>query len=259
MKLLFLGDVFGSPGRKALQNNLPSLKQKLGIDVCIVNCENAAAGRGITEKTCRVLFEAGADVLTGGNHLWDKKEGVEYLEKEKRIVKPANFELAVGNDYYIHTVGELKLCVLNFCGQVFMNTPSSPFFVCERYLENLKDKADLFFVDFHAEATGEKLAFARYFDGKVTAVVGTHTHIQTADEQILKNGTAYISDAGMTGPHDSIIGVEVQNIIDKTLTGMPKRFEVAKGDVQINGVVITIDETSKKATKIERIRIKTDD
>lgn len=256
MNILFIADIFGKPGRQIVKNRLPQLRLELAVDVCIANCENSASGLGITEKTADELFNSGIDVLTGGNHLWDKKEVLSYLSIENRIVKPANYPpKAVGNPYFFKTLPHnRKLAIVTLCGQAFMGTASSPFLVMEEMLPDLKREADYIFVDFHAEATAEKRAFGLYFDGKVSAVIGTHTHIQTADEEILPNGTAYITDAGMTGPHYSVIGVKKEIIFEKILTGMPAKYEVADKGKQLNGVFITVDEGTGKATKIARIK-----
>ncbi len=261
MNILFIADVFGRPGRQIVKNHLPALLSELAIDVCIANCENSASGLGVTEKTADELFNAGVDILTGGNHLWDKKEVFDYLAIEKRILKPANFPpRALGNRFFIKTLPrEKKLAIVTLCGQAFMGPADSPFIVMEELLPILKKESDYIFVDFHAEATAEKRAFGLYFDGQISAVVGTHTHIQTADEEILPGGTAYITDAGMTGPHHSVIGIKKEIIFEKIMTGMPLRYEVAERGKQLNAVFITIDELTGKATKIDRIREKISD
>ena len=258
MNILFIADIFGRPGRQIVKSILPGLLSELAVDVCIANCENSAAGLGVTEKTADELFNAGVDVLTGGNHLWDKKEVLQYLTIEKRILKPANYPpRALGNHYFVKTLpNRQKLAILTLCGQAFMGPANSPFLVLEEMLPELSQLSDYIFVDFHAEATAEKRAFGLYFDGKVNAVIGTHTHIQTADEEILPGGTAYITDAGMTGPHDSVIGIRKEIIFEKTLTGMPSKYEVAEEGKQFNGVFITLDEHTGRATEIKRLRKK---
>lgn len=258
MIILFIADVFGSPGRKLLTSHLTKLKEDYKADVCIANCENAASGKGITEKTAAQLFDAGVDVLTGGNHLWDRKDSAKYIEMENRILKPANYPAqAVGNKYFIKSVNsDGKLAVINLTGQAFMNIGSSPFDMLESMLPEIYKETKSVFVDFHAESTAEKRAFGHYFDGAVSAVVGTHTHIQTADEEILPKGTAYLTDAGMTGPHDSVIGIIKDRAIKRFLTGMPSKFEVAENGLQINGVLVKIDEQTGKSTHIERVRLK---
>jgi len=261
MNILFVADVFGRPGRQVVKNRLPELKTELAIDVCIANCENSASGLGITEKTADELFNAGIDVLTGGNHLWDKKEVLDYLAIENRILKPANYPpKALGSQYFIKTLpNDQKLAIITLCGQAFMSPANSPLLVMEEMLPILKEQSDFIFVDFHAEATAEKRAFGLYFDGQISAVVGTHTHVQTADEEILPGGTAYITDAGMTGPHYSVIGMKKEIIFEKMITGMPFKYEVADRGKQLNAVFISVDEKTGKATKIERIREKISD
>jgi|SRR5690554_719052 len=258
MNLLFIADVFGRPGRQIVKNLLPDLLSQLSVDVCIANCENSAAGLGVTEKIADELFNAGIDVLTGGNHLWDKKEVLQYLSIEPRILKPANYPpRALGNRYFIKTLPKnQKLAILTLCGQAFMGPANSPFLEMEKLLPELQQKSDYIFVDFHAEATAEKRTFGHYFDGKVNAVIGTHTHIQTADEEILQGGTAYLTDAGMTGPHDSVIGIKKEIIFEKTMTGMPSKYEVAEDGKQFNGVFISFDEQTGRATEIKRIKEK---
>jgi hypothetical protein len=256
MNILFIGDIFGRPGRNVVKNRLPELKKELAVDVCVANCENSAAGLGITEKTADDVFNAGVDVITGGNHLWDKKEVFAYLAIEKRILKPVNFPpKSLGNSFFCKNLPNgKKLAVLTLCGQAFMNPVNSPFLTLEEILPTLKEAADYILVDFHAEATAEKRAFGLYFDGVVNIIVGTHTHIQTADEEILPGGTAYITDVGMTGPHNSVIGIKKEIIFEKIMTGMPVRYEVAERGKQLNAVFITLDEQSGKATKITRIK-----
>lgn len=254
MRLLFIGDIFGKPGRTLIKRELPRLRQELALDICLANCENAAQGSGITEDTLKELFSAGIDAFTGGNHLWDKKQGAEYLKTEYRIARPLNFPKdAFGQDIaYLRTPAGKRLAIISLCGQVFLDTPFPPLFTLEEKLKTLD--TNLIFVDFHAEATGEKRALGFYFDGKVSAIIGTHTHIQTADEEILPQGTAYLSDVGMTGPHNSVIGVKKEIILQKMLTGMPIRFEPAEDGLQLNAVLIDIDEHTGKATSIQRVR-----
>ncbi|MFA5499062.1 MAG: TIGR00282 family metallophosphoesterase [Candidatus Cloacimonadia bacterium] len=256
MNILFIADVFGNPGRQIVKRRVPQLREELKIDVCIANCENSAAGKGVTEKTADDLFNAGVDVLTSGNHLWDKKEVYDYLAIEKRITKPLNYPpKALGNPYFVKTLPSgKKMAIVTLIGQAFMSAAMSPFLVLDEMLPELKKEADFVFVDFHAEATAEKRAFGYYFDGRVQAVVGTHTHIQTADEEILPKGTAYITDAGMTGPHDSVIGIKKEIIFEKMITGMPCRYDVADGGKQFNGVFIEVDENTGKAVQIKRIK-----
>ena len=260
IKFLFLGDIFGRSGRAMVKAELPSLKEEFKVDFCIANCENIASGRGITEKTVKELFEAGIDAFTGGNHLWDKKDAIPYLSKEKRIVKPLNYpEAAIGSPWCILEKNSVeKLAIVCLTGQVFMQPCDSPFTIIDRYLPQIQKETKAILVDFHAEATGEKRSLGFYLDGKVSAVLGTHTHIQTADEEILPAGTAYITDVGMNGAHDSIIGVKKELILHKTLTGMPVRLEPASTGNQINAVMVEIDPKTGKVNEIIRIKRKLD-
>jgi 2',3'-cyclic-nucleotide 2'-phosphodiesterase len=258
MNVLFIADIFGSPGRQIVSRKLPALRESLQIDVCIANCENVASGRGITEKKAAELFDLGVDVMTGGNHLWDRKEVLDYLKIENRIIRPLNFPArAIGSPFFIKTLASgTKLAIVNLIGQAFMGNADSPIDTLEKILPELRSQTPNIFVDFHAEATAEKRGFGLYFAGKVSAVIGTHTHIQTADEELLPEGTAYITDAGMTGPHDSVIGIRKEIIFERMITGLPTRFEVADSGLQLNAVLITIDDKTGKATYIRRIREK---
>ncbi len=253
MKVLFFGDVFGRPGRQAVLNNIDELKQEFKPDLVIANCENLASGRGVTEKTINALITGGVDYFTSGNHLWDRKESYYFLQIEQRICKPMNFpEEALGFSYIEHKISEDKtMYIVTMTGQAFMSSCDSPFHVLDKFIEEKGDA--LYFVDFHAESTAEKKAFALHFDGRVSAVIGTHTHVQTADEIILPGGTAFITDAGMTGPHDSVIGVKKEIILEKMLTGMPKRHQVADNDLTVNAVILDIDIDNFKAVSISRI------
>jgi 2',3'-cyclic-nucleotide 2'-phosphodiesterase len=258
MRLLFLGDIFGKPGRMIAQDYVPYLRKEHEIDICIANCENIADGRGVTERTARELFNSGIDVLTSGNHLWDKQESHEYIRNEARIIRPANYPPgAIGHQFILAECdnGEV-LAVISLVGQAFMTTALSPYYTMEELLPILKEHTNNIFVDFHAESTAEKRAFGLNFDGRISAMIGTHTHIQTADEEILPNGTAYLTDAGMTGPHDSVIGIKKDIIISKLLTGMPLRYEVADTGNQVNGVIIDINPVNGLATGIKRVRDK---
>ncbi|MCK4957042.1 MAG: TIGR00282 family metallophosphoesterase [Candidatus Cloacimonetes bacterium] len=261
MKILFIGDIFGKAGRQLLIDRLSQLKNEFTIDVCIANGENVAQGRGITEKTAKVLFAAGVDLFTSGNHLWDKKASLDFIASDKRILKPINFpEKSLGNMYFIYELEDKrKLAVFTVIGQSFMGPADSPFVACDNMISKIKEETSNIFVDFHAEATAEKRALGHYLDGRVGAVVGTHTHIQTADEEILAQGTAYITDAGMTGAHDSVIGVRKEIILQKLTTGMPARYEPSDRGLQINAVVIEIDDSTGKALNIIRIKRKYDD
>jgi metallophosphoesterase (TIGR00282 family) len=257
MNLLFVGDIFGKPGREIARRAIPALIATRNIDLVIANVENSAAGFGVTGDIAATILEYGVDVMTSGNHVWDKKEVLDYIPTEPRLLRPANFPAGVpGRGSYIARTrtGE-PVGVLNLMGRVFMTPLDDPFAFALREVEALRAKARVIFVDFHAEATSEKVAMGWHLDGRVTAVVGTHTHVQTADERILPKGTAYLTDAGMTGPHDSIIGVTVDAALSRFVTGMPAKFEAASGPARFNGVVVTADPSSGKATSIERVNL----
>jgi metallophosphoesterase (TIGR00282 family) len=217
--------------------------------------ENAAAGFGITREIGEELLDHGLDVMTSGNHIWDRKEAIDYIGIEPRLLRPANFPPAVpGNGSYLaRTTGGVSVGVINVMGRVFMTSIDDPFAVVLKEIEALKTRARVIFVDFHAEATSEKVAMGWHLDGKVTAVVGTHTHVQTADDRVLPRGTAFLTDVGMTGPHDSIIGVQVEVALSRFLTGMPSRFETAEGNPRLNAVIVEADEESGRALDIERL------
>ncbi len=257
MNILFIGDIFGSPGRNLVKKYLPELRKEFDIDFCIANGENAAHGKGLTEKTAIELFGSGINCFTSGNHIWDKKDSIDYIKREKRILRPLNYSKdAIGAVYYIANVGRSKLAILNILGQVYMNPVDSPLFALEKILPSIKEVTNNILIDFHAEATAEKRALAFNFDGQVSAFIGTHTHVQTADEEILSNNTAYISDVGMTGPHDSCIGIKKEIVISKMKNSLHLPFQPADGGLQINAVVISIDEATGKALNIQRIRRK---
>jgi metallophosphoesterase (TIGR00282 family) len=257
MKILFIGDIVGKPGRKAVKEGLPELINKLKIDFVIANVENAAAGFGITKAVGEEIFALGVDVMTSGNHIWDKKEAVTYITKENRLLRPANYPSAVpgcGSIVMTSRSGE-KIAVLNLSGRVFMPPLDCPFKVARQELPALKEQAKVVVVDFHAEATSEKAAFGLFLDGDVSAVLGTHTHVQTADEKILPEGTAFITDVGMTGPVDSIIGVKKELIINKFLTQIPVRFETAKGEALLSCVFVEINSKTGITSRIQRIQM----
>jgi len=258
MKVLFIGDIVGEAGRKAVRKGIPNLVERLRIDFVIANAENAAGGFGITREVGEEIFSLGVDVLTSGNHIWDKKEAVTYIEKENRLLRPANYPEDVPGDgsIVVNTRTGEKIAVLNISGRVFMNQIDNPFTVSKKEISELKKQTNVIIVDFHAEATSEKSALGWFLDGEVSAVIGTHTHIQTADETILPGGTAFITDVGMTGPTNSIIGIKKEQIINKFLTYMPARFETAKGASLLSAVVIDIDPESGHARNIERLQIK---
>jgi metallophosphoesterase (TIGR00282 family) len=261
IRLLFIGDIVGRPGRELVRRGLPGLKSYHQIDLVIANAENAAAGFGITREIGDDLLDQGVDVMTSGNHIWDKKEVIEYIGAESRLLRPANYPAGVpGNGSYLARTGDgVSVGVINVMGRVFMANIDDPFAVVLREIEALKARARVLFVDFHAEATSEKVAMGWHLDGKVTAVVGTHTHVQTADDRLLPQGTAYLTDVGMTGPHDSIIGVEIEPALGRFLNGMPTRFETAAGNPRLNGVIIEADEQTGKALEIERISYSLDE
>ena len=255
IRLLFIGDIVGRPGRDLVRRGTAALRDYHQVDLVVANAENAAAGFGLTRELGEHILDSGVDVMTSGNHIWDKKEAVDYIGIEPRLLRPANFPAGVpGNGSYVaRTAGGASVGVINVMGRVFMHPIDDPFAVVLKEIEKLRQRARVIFVDFHAEATSEKLAMGWHLDGRVTAVVGTHTHMQTADERILPRGTAYLTDVGMTGPHDSIIGVEVEPALGRFLTGMPARFETASGNPRLNGVIVEADETTGLATDIERV------
>jgi metallophosphoesterase (TIGR00282 family) len=255
MRILFIGDIVGRPGRELVRQGLGALVDHHAIDLVIANAENAAAGFGITREIGDQLLEWGVDVMTSGNHIWDKKEALDYIGTESRLLRPANYPAgAPGNGSYLaRTRGGQTVGVINVMGRVFMPLLDDPFAVVLKEIEALKPRARMIFVDFHAEATSEKIAMGWHLDGRITAVVGTHTHVQTADERILPKGTAYLTDVGMTGPHDSVIGVEIQAALGKFLSGLPARFDTATENPRLNAVVIEADEQTGRATGIERL------
>ncbi len=258
VRILFIGDVMGGAGRDAIARHLPRLREAHDVDIVIANGENVAGGFGITPPMAEDLFHLGIDVVTTGNHLWDRKEILPYIREASALLRPANFPAGVaGRGGGVFTGrGGARVGVINLMGRLFMKDLDCPFRVGERLVETLRADTPILFVDFHAEATSEKQALAGFLDGRVTAVVGTHTHVQTADEGILPGGTAYITDVGMTGPHDSIIGVEKAQAIERFLTAMPNKFAVAKNDVRISAVVVTADASSGRALAIERLSVR---
>lgn len=254
MKVLFIGDIVGNPGRKIVNKNLQSIRREYNIDICVANGENSAGGNGITYYIANELYNAGIDVITLGNHTWSKKEIMSFIDNEARIVRPANYPEGVpGKGSTIITIKNKTIGIINIIGRVYMDNADCPFKVVEKEIDYLKSFTNVIFVDFHAEATSEKNAMGWFLNGKASCMVGTHTHVQTADERILYNGTAYITDVGMTGPSDGVIGIDRSIIVQKFLTSMPARYEVAKGKVQFNAVVVDIDESTGKANSIKRI------
>lgn len=255
MHILFLGDIFGKPGRQLIQKLLPDLKKRFKIDLTIANGENAAGGLGLTASVMHELFAMGIDILTSGNHIWDKKEIVDIIAEEKRLLRPANFSSSVpGKGAEIFQAGDFKVGVLNLAGRLFMPPQCDcPFATAQREVEILLQTTPLVIVDFHAEATSEKLAMGWLLKDKASAVIGTHTHVQTADERIYPEKAAYISDAGMVGPYRSIIGLDPDRILQRFMTGLPVKWQPAEGKCMLNGVVITLDTSDGRALKIQRI------
>ncbi|MCD6248812.1 MAG: TIGR00282 family metallophosphoesterase [candidate division Zixibacteria bacterium] len=252
--ILFISDVCGRPGRQACAHMIKELREELAVDYVVANVENAAGGFGITPEMSRKMFTYGINVQTSGNHIWDRVQILEYLNETPRLLRPANYPDPVsGYGRYVDTIGIHKVGVINLQGRVFMANIDCPFRTADRIVREVRKETPIILVDFHAEATSEKQALAAYLDGKVSAVVGTHTHVQTADEKVSSLGTAYITDVGMTGPHESIIGMEKSPSLGRFLTGTPKRFSPATGDVKLQAVVIRIDAGSGEATHIERI------
>ena len=256
MKLLFIGDIVASCGRNMLAKNIDQIRNSFHIDMVIVNGENAAHGRGLTFNIAEELFEVGADVITTGNHVWNNKEIYSILECNPNVLRPANLpESNPGKGVVIYELGNRKVGVINLMGRTFMEANNCPFEAADRAIAQLRQQTNVIFVDFHAEATSEKMALGWYLDGRVSAVVGTHTHIQTADEKILPQGTAYLTDAGMTGAYYSVLGMERKIIIERFRTHLPQRFELADGAAQLNGVVVDIDDESGHALEIQRINL----
>jgi len=257
VKVLVIGDIMGEPGRRAVERRLPKLVAEHGIDLVVANGENIAGGFGITPELAEELFEWGASVITTGNHAWDKKEIVDYMRREKRLLRPANYPDGVPGQgsIVVESAGGEKLAVLHLMGRAFMMTLDCPFQTARRELARLKKETPAVIVDMHAEATSEKMAMGHFLDGEVAAVVGTHTHVQTADEQMLPKGTAYLTDIGMTGPIHSVIGIKKEIVLEKFLTGMPRRYEVATGPAVFCAALVELDARLGKAISIQRIRI----
>jgi metallophosphoesterase (TIGR00282 family) len=267
MRVLFIGDIVGSPGRQIVQDRLPDIVSQRQIDLVIANGENAASGFGITPRLADELLGMGIDVLTGGNHSWDRKEILEYMPYQPRLLRPGNFPEGVpGSGTYVGVAKNgVKYAVLNLQGRVFLTPIEDPFRKADAELAKLPSDVTFVLVDMHAETTSEKVAMGWYLDGRATAVVGTHTHVATADERVLPQGTAYITDVGMTGPHGGVIGMDRDAIIKRFLDGLPARFEVASGDVQMNCVLIETDDAGERnsagrlrASSVERLRLRAD-
>ena len=260
MKILFVGDIVGSPGRKIVHDRLADILAQREIDLCIANGENSASGFGITPRLAEELFASGIEVLSGGNHIWDRKEIIDFFPHQPRLLRPANFpEGSPGKGVYLgHTKKDTPYAVLNLQGRTFMAPLDDPFRTAISELAKIPKDVKVIVVDMHAEATSEKQAMGWYLDGKVSAVLGTHTHVPTADNHVLPGGTAYITDVGMTGPHDSVIGMEKAGIMQRFLDAMPAKFAVAEGDVQMNTVLIDVDEATGRARSIDRVNYRLD-
>ncbi len=258
MRVLFVGDIVGEPGRKAVAQLVPRLRRSEQIDCVIANGENAAGGSGITGRTAGEILSAGVDVITLGDHAWDQKEIMAYIPGEPRLLRPLNYPhgAAGGGSGLFQFPSQAPIVVINLQGRAFMGDLDNPFLCAEAEVARARAETPIIVVDMHAEATSEKMALARMLDGQVSAVLGTHTHVQTADEQILPGGTAFLTDAGFTGPFDSVIGIQKDTIIERFLTQIPNRFDVAKNDVRLQGVVLDIDAQSGRANAIERISVK---
>ena len=260
MKLLFIGDIFGHAGRKIVADHVKDIREAQGIDVVIANGENSAAGFGITPNIADELFGYGIDVMTSGNHIWDKKDIYEYFKRQPRLLRPANYPPGVpGEGVYIHeTKSGARCAVMNLQGRVYMAQTDCPFRKADGLLAALPADVKVRFLDFHAEVTSEKMAMGWYLDGRVSAIVGTHTHIPTADTRILPGGTAYQTDCGMTGPYDSVIGVEKETVLQKFLTALPVRMEPAKGGVELHSVIVEVDDATGKAIEVKRHTVRGD-
>ena len=257
MKILAIGDIVGEAGVRKLKEELPKIKKEENIDFVITNGENSAGGMGLTEKNFKDILEAGTDVVTMGNHTWGKKDIFKFIDNPK-LLRPVNYpQGVVGKGLGIYDCRDKKIAVMNFLGRVDINIlTENPFILAKEMVEELQGKVDMIFIDFHAEATAEKIAMGRFLDGKITALFGTHTHVQTADEQILPNGTAYITDLGMTGPKDSVIGMDIQVSFKRFETALPEKYKLAEGKCMLNAVEFEVDEKTNKVTEIKRICIR---
>lgn len=257
MRLLLIGDIVGRAGRRVVVERLAEVRREHALDLIIANVENAAGGFSITPRIAEELFAAGVDVMTSGNHIFDKKEIIEYIASEPRLLRPANYPPGVpGSGLWLGTCKGTQLAVLNLQGRVFMPPSDDPFRCADQQLATLPPEVKIILVDVHAEATAEKIALGRYLDGRVSAVVGTHTHVQTADEQILPGGTAYLTDLGMTGPHDGVIGMQLGTVLPRFLTGLAPRMEPSEGEIQMNGLIVEVDEPGGRASQVERFSLK---
>jgi 2',3'-cyclic-nucleotide 2'-phosphodiesterase len=260
LNILFIGDISGSPGRRIVSDRLADIVQARQVDLVIANGENTASGFGITPRLAEELFETGIEVITGGNHIWDRKEILDYIPQHPRLLRPANFPVSnPGAGLYIGTApNSVPYAVLNLQGRVFMPSSDCPFRAADREIARIPPEVRVIFVDFHAETTSEKEAMGWYLDGRVSAVIGTHTHVATADEKVMPGGTAFLTDAGMTGPHNGVIGMDKSGVLRRFLEGLPARFEVASGDVRMNTVLLDVDEMTGRARAIERLCFRSD-
>jgi metallophosphoesterase (TIGR00282 family) len=258
MKILFIGDIVGEPGRRAVEVLVPKIKKREDVEFVIANGENVAGGSGITPKLAEELLDHGVDVITSGDHIWKRREIVEEMESQDRLLRPANYPSGApgSGSMVIESESGVAVGVINLIGRVFMQAVECPFRVAKQEVDRIKSKARVIIVDIHAEATSEKIALGWYLDGLVSAIVGTHTHVQTADEKILPGGTAFIADAGMTGPFDGVIGRKKEQILARFITQLPTRFEMAEGDIQLHGVIIDVDDKTGKANSIKRVQEK---
>lgn len=256
MKILMVGDICGRTGRTALLKYLPGIKKENNIDIAIVNGENSASGRGITKRTLDEIYRAGADIVTSGNHIWDKKEVVNFIDDEPFLIRPANYpEPAPGKGYCLYPFKAKNIGVINLSGRSFMPPMDCPFQKIDHILKKIKNECQIIILDFHAETTSEKIAMGWYLDGRATCVFGTHTHVQTADEQILPQGTAYITDLGMVGPRDSVLGMKKDAVLERFKYGRPVRFEAAEGPAVFSAMIIDVDDQTSKTTAVKRILI----
>jgi metallophosphoesterase (TIGR00282 family) len=255
VKILFIGDIVGEPGRRAVSEVLPRLRRVHEPELIIANGENSAGGSGITPKIAEELFACGVDIITSGDHLWDQKEVIGLLQNESRFLRPLNYPQGTpGQGSIVYQASNRPpVGIINLQGVTFMANLDNPFIRVRAEVERLRQKTSVIFIDFHAEATSEKIALTRMLDGQVSAVIGTHTHVQTADEQIFPGGTAYLSDAGFTGPHESVIGREIEPVVKRFLTLQPQRFAVATGNIKLQGALVEIEAHSGRATRIERV------
>jgi hypothetical protein len=256
IRVLLTGDTVARAGRRALEERLLDLRAQREIDFVVSNVENAAGGVSITPRIAEELLAAGVDVMTSGNHIFDKKEILEYIERQPRLLRPANYPPGVpGKGRWVGKVRGIPVAVINVQGRVFMPASDDPFRAVDAQLHALEPSVKVILVDVHAEATSEKMALGRYLDGRVSAVVGTHTHVQTADEQILPEGTAYITDLGMTGPHDGVIGTQTGIVIERFTKGLPSKFEPCEGEIKLNGLIVEVDEATGRALRVERLSL----